>query len=177
MLIGGRTLRIDDPDLTPRFAPGFAGRGPDAVVLSRGDASAFFPGAKLFAAGRKAKTHVLCERDPGLPEGVKPHLLGAAHLPGNMGGPNAPILVGMQDFFKEQGYHSILVEGGAGIWKLFLEAGLWDRLFILTAPKLLPEGERWDAALAPGWASSLKLRKFSCLGEDYLTEFAQADPP
>jgi len=69
----------------------------------------------------------------------------------------------------------VLVEGGRELWSLFLNAGLWDSLFIVTAPKIFPEGERWDALLSKTWGKSLKFRKITSLGEDYLAEFGRSD--
>ncbi|MEO7427684.1 MAG: bifunctional diaminohydroxyphosphoribosylaminopyrimidine deaminase/5-amino-6-(5-phosphoribosylamino)uracil reductase RibD [Fibrobacteria bacterium] len=169
VLIGGATLRSDDPDLTPRLAVGFWGNGPEALILSRrGD---FPAGLKLLAQGRKAKTVVLAGRSGALPPWVE-------HWPLNLDSPVSDVLLAsLLDCFKSRAYHSVLVEGGRSLWSLFVNAGLWDRLFILTAPKLLPEGERWDTVLARDWGKSLKFRKFSFLGEDCLAEFEKTASP
>jgi diaminohydroxyphosphoribosylaminopyrimidine deaminase/5-amino-6-(5-phosphoribosylamino)uracil reductase len=167
VLVGGRTLRVDDPDLTPWLLKGAT--HPEALVLSRRGP---FPGhLKLFARGRRALTVVAAESAEGLPDWVK-HVA----LTGN-----GQVTAGLLSLFEERGYHSVLVEGGPEIWALFLSAGLCDTLYVLTAPKLLPAGERWDAAMAAGavgdWGKSFKFRKLTALGEDFMVEFERSDSP
>jgi riboflavin biosynthesis pyrimidine reductase len=72
---------------------------------------------------------------------------------------------------KAQGYHEVLVEGGRSVWSPFLEAGLCDVLCVITAPVLLPTGERWDAELGHAWVKPLEFHRFTPLGPDVLTEF------
>lgn len=168
VVIGGNTLRIDDPDLTPRLLPGAP--HPDAVVISRrGD----FPlERRLFKPGRAAKTIVVSETAEGLPAE-------AEHFPSG-----GDVTSALRTLFGKKGYHSVLVEGGREIWSLFFAAGLCDGLYVLTAPKLLPEGERWDSRPAGvsspirgpgGFGSPFKFRKFTPLGNDFLAEFERAD--
>lgn len=164
VMVGGRTLRIDDPDLTPRLNPQATGPGPEAVVLSR---KGPFPAeSKLFDPERKAKTVVLAETWPGVPDWVEKW---------EARGDAKATLEAILACFRDRGYHSVLIEGGREVWSLFLNAGLWDRLYIITAPVVFPEGERWDVSLSKDWGKSLKFRKFSSLGDDYLAEFGQTD--
>lgn len=44
------------------------------------------------------------------------------------------------DELKNRGVNSLFVEGGSDLLTQFLEAGLWDRITIYTAPKILGEG-------------------------------------
>ena len=163
VLIGGRTLRCDDPELTPRLA---GGNCPEAIILSRHGP---FPGsAKLFSPRRKATTVVLSESREGLPDWVDHESLKV-----NSG--KKSVIAQLLALFKKRGYHSVLVEGGRDLWALFLNAGVCDALYVLTAPKMLPEGERWVSALDKGWGKPLKFRKFTGLGEDSLLELGQAD--
>lgn len=164
VLIGAGTLRSDDPDLTPRLIPQATGPGPEAVILSR--RGSFPSGLKLMAEGRKAKTLVLSVDSVDLPSWVDQ---------GRLVGEEKARLEEILGVFHRRGYHSVLVEGGREVWSLFLNAGLWDQLYILTAPKVFPEGERWDRDLAKDWGKGLKFRKFSDLGEDCLAEFGKTD--
>ena len=157
-------MRCDNPDLTPRLVPQATGPGPEAVVLSR--RGPLPREASLFAEERKAKTVVLSRDFAGLPPWVGQE---------RIGGDGKQAVEGILDLFKTRGYHSVLVEGGPKVWSLFLNTGVWDRLYLVTAPKILPEGERWDLELAKGWGKSLKFRKFSSLGEDYLAEFGRSE--
>lgn len=164
VMIGAGTLRCDNPDLTPRLFPQASGPGPEAVVLSRQGPLPLE--ARLFAQDRKAKTWVLSAEPVALPAWV-----GQERIRGE----GKQAMEGILTAFKARGYHSVLVEGGPKVWSLFLDSGVWDRLFIVTAPRILPEGDRWDTDLAKGWGKSLKFRKFSSLGEDYLAEFGRTE--
>ena len=73
--------------------------------------------------------------------------------------------------FQHRRYHMVLLEGGRSIWTPFLNSGLWDILYLFTAPKLLPQGQRWDANLRSGWVKALEFHRFYHFGSDVLTEF------
>jgi diaminohydroxyphosphoribosylaminopyrimidine deaminase/5-amino-6-(5-phosphoribosylamino)uracil reductase len=186
IVIGGGTLRADDPDLTPRLASGPA---PDVIVLSRkGPLPA---DAKVFAPERASKTVVVGESREGLPAWVEHVPIGTAGESGSAVGSTGDAvppagtpagspedraaLAALLALFDVRGYHSVLVEGGRSLWKLFLSSGKWDRLFILTAPKVFPEGERWDTDLGRDWGKSLKFRNLTPFGSDFLTEFGRSD--
>ncbi|HEX2613732.1 MAG TPA: bifunctional diaminohydroxyphosphoribosylaminopyrimidine deaminase/5-amino-6-(5-phosphoribosylamino)uracil reductase RibD [Fibrobacteria bacterium] len=159
ILIGGSTLRIDDPDLTPRLTGGAA---PHALVLTR--RRRLDPKLRVFAAGRKSGTTVLsAHASTGLPDRI-----GHFRLAREGGKPLVDQLMG---FFAERGYHEVLLEGGRGVWSPFLEAGLCDILHVVTASVLLPGGEAWSAGLAPRWAKPLEIHRFTPLGQDILAEF------
>jgi diaminohydroxyphosphoribosylaminopyrimidine deaminase/5-amino-6-(5-phosphoribosylamino)uracil reductase len=166
VLIGGRTLRVDDPDLTPRLIKGAP--HPEVVVVSR--KGPWPESSRLFAKDRKARTWVAAEVAPGLPAWVN-------HVP--LGG-NQDVTSALLSLFEQRGYHSVLVEGGREMWELFFAAGLCDTLYVLTAPAFLPDGEPWQLK-APSrgsedWGKSFKFRKFSPLGNDFLAEFDRANP-
>jgi diaminohydroxyphosphoribosylaminopyrimidine deaminase/5-amino-6-(5-phosphoribosylamino)uracil reductase len=161
VLVGGRTLRIDDPDLTPRLN---AGPVPEAVVLSR--RGPFPASAKLFAKNRRAKSVVVSQTGKGLPKWVDWAPLA-----------NISALSALFALFDQRGYHSVLVEGGPEIWALFLNANLWDTLYIATAPSLMPQGQRWDAHLPQDWGKSLKFRNFASFENDFWAEFGNSNSP
>ncbi len=164
VLIGGRTLRGDNPQLTPRLIKG--GTIPEAVILSR--KGPFSQNAHLFAKGRGAKTTVVGETRQGLPEWVD-------HLQTKEFAGKSDILAALSGLFEQRGYHSVLIEGGSELWALFLNAGLWDTLFVLTAPAIFSEGDRWDAGLGQDWGKSLKFRNLTPFGSDFLTEFGRSE--
>lgn len=162
VLIGGRTLRIDNPDLTPRKVKGSV---PEAIVLSRNGP---FPlGARLFKKDRQANTVVVSKSDKGLPNWVDHVSLTSSRGKSSA----AKAIEALFALFDQRGYHTVLVEGGPQIWALFLATGLWDTLFLVTAPKLLPKGESWDAVLPQDWGKSLKFRNFASFGKDFWAEF------
>lgn len=178
VLIGGRTLRIDDPDLTPRLNQGPV---PEALILSR--RGPFPPNAKLFAKNRKAKTWVMSYSRAGVPSGVewvqlpvpaaktsRQSATASARTPSALS-----TLSTLLAFFAQRGYHSVLVEGGPEIWAHFINAGIWDTLYIATAPEIMPEGQRWDAQLPLDWGKSLKFRNFASFENDYWAEFGNSN--
>jgi diaminohydroxyphosphoribosylaminopyrimidine deaminase / 5-amino-6-(5-phosphoribosylamino)uracil reductase len=162
ILVGAATLRADDPDLTPRLT---GGSPPEVLVLTR---KRLLSGEfKVFSRGRESATVVLSPHaNPILP-------LGAEHfrIPGRRA-----LARELLTAFHERGYHEVLVEGGRGVWAPFLDTGLCDELNIITAPILLPGGERWDGNLRPGWAKPLEFHRFAPLGRDYLAGFRRRDP-
>jgi diaminohydroxyphosphoribosylaminopyrimidine deaminase/5-amino-6-(5-phosphoribosylamino)uracil reductase len=163
VLITGKTLRADNPDLTPRLVKGAA--APEAIVLSR--RGPFPEQANLFMQGRASKTVVIGESGDGLPPWVEHVSLGEFT-------PKADALAALSALFAKRGYHSVLVEGGRELWSLFLNADMADELFIISAPRFLPEGERWDAGLTRDWGKSLKFRNLTRLGSDFLSEFGRS---
>ncbi|MCD6023339.1 MAG: ribD [Fibrobacteria bacterium] len=168
ILVGGETVRVDDPDLTPREIPGAP--HPEILVLSR----KMKPSNKyhIFTAGRKSGTWVISGKkftktakiSAKLPE--KPEKLSIIQLPEKW-----PLARELIDIFTSRGYHEVLVEGGRAAWSPFLNAGLCDELDLITAPALHPGGERWDAGLRPGWVKPLEFHRFTPLGSDILAEF------
>ncbi len=157
ILVGAGTVRADDPDLTPRLVKG---SHPECLVLSR--SGEIPPHAKLMAPGRKARTVLLTSAARPVPEWVElePFPISAKAV--------RAAAAGLLQIFRKRNYHSVLVEGGSQVWRLLLTAGLWDRLHILTAPKLLPGGEKWDTGLPADWGKGLIFHKFANLGADIL---------
>jgi diaminohydroxyphosphoribosylaminopyrimidine deaminase/5-amino-6-(5-phosphoribosylamino)uracil reductase len=164
VLVSGRTLRADDPDLTPRLVPG-AG-APEAVVLSR--RGPYPEGARLFAPDRAAKTVVVGASAEGLPPHVDHFRLGETAS-------GTGLLEGLAALFAQRAYHSVLIEGGRELWSLFLNAGKADALYVLTAPRFLPQGERWDAGLVPDFGKALGFRNLTRFGNDFLAEFGRSE--
>ncbi len=178
--ITGQTLRIDNPDLTPRLVKG---HNPEVVVLSR--KGALPPASKVFAKGRKSATVVLSEKFSQLPPWIDKNILAKSDLKGasreaSKGAIKArptgnQTIEALLQLFKTRGYHSVLIEGGPALWALFLNSGVWDSLFIATAPIVLPQGERWDRLMAKDWGKSLKFRNFATFGKDFLAEFGNSE--
>jgi diaminohydroxyphosphoribosylaminopyrimidine deaminase/5-amino-6-(5-phosphoribosylamino)uracil reductase len=161
VLIGGKTLRVDNPDLTPRLT---GGAHPQVLILS-GRRNPDFR-QRVFSRGRASAAVLVSAHAPrDLPKWVE-------HA-GLQGGRNlARDLLGI---FRDRGYHEVLVEGGRAVWSPFLNAGLCDILYLATAPVLLPRGEGWTKDLRPGWVKPLEFHRFTPLGSDLLAEFRRRD--
>jgi diaminohydroxyphosphoribosylaminopyrimidine deaminase/5-amino-6-(5-phosphoribosylamino)uracil reductase len=140
VLVGRGTVLADDPELTVRLAKG---RNPVRAVL---DSRLSLPdSAKLLSLPDKEKTLIVCDaaadgermqrlRDRGvtvLPVAVPP---GSSGSPAGL--PLAPVLAAL----SERGIRSVLVEGGRGIFSSFLKEGLWDKLSVFIAPRIMGDG-------------------------------------
>ncbi len=163
ILVGAETVRVDDPDLTPRLVPGLA---PQIFVLSR--SGRLPPSARIFAADRTSRTWVIAPEKPrNLPDHVGFVRLSARAA--RSGG--RTLAKDLLKIFAAHGFHEVLVEGGRAVWSPFLEAGAWDHLCVLTAPRFLPRGDSWTKELSPQWVKPLVFHRFTHLGQDGLTEF------
>ena len=163
VIVSGKTLRADNPDLTPRLIKGAA--APEALVLSR--RGPFPSQANLFNEGRTSRTIVIGESREDLPAWVE-------HVRVGEFANKADLLAALLALFAKRGYHSVLVEGGRELWGLFLNADVVDQLFVITAPRFLPGGDHWDSGLAQDWGNSLKFRNLTPLGSDFLSEFGRS---
>ncbi len=162
ILIGGGTLRSDNPFLTPRLV---SGPTPEALVLTHGkNLNRHF---HLFSKNRGACTSILTPVKTNLPS----HVQQISFKPKKG---DAAMAQALLKVFREKGYHSVLVEGGRSVWTPFLNSGLWDAFYLFTSPKFLPMGERWDRNLRSGWVKTLEFHRFTALGPDVLAEFRQA---
>ncbi len=157
VLVGGATVRIDDPDLTPRLT---GGRPAQILVLTRGRKLDLK--RQVYSRNRGAKTVVISPEIPqNLPKWVDHVALRR----------KKPLVRELLAVFAARGYHEVLVEGGRAVWSPFLNAGLCDALHLVTAPMLLPQGEPWGKDLRPAWVKPLEFHRFTPLGSDILAEF------
>lgn len=127
ILVGGRTVIVDDPELTVRDV---AGRSPQRLVL--------WPSEGLPDTARvwtnSAKTTVLgsLERPANLPKSVD-----WVRLPADGDHADLRELVA---WCGRQGMHDLLVEPGPTLLRSFLERKLWDDLWVLRSEKPLVGG-------------------------------------
>lgn len=123
ILVGGETVRLDDPVLNVRE---WTGRNPQRIVLSR--------------SGRLPDNPGMCR------EGDKPWLLTAnpevsrgdmeLHLLPEKENPAAEVL----RFLADKSISSLLVEGGKEILDFFLQAERWDEIRVFTGQSLFEQG-------------------------------------
>jgi diaminohydroxyphosphoribosylaminopyrimidine deaminase / 5-amino-6-(5-phosphoribosylamino)uracil reductase len=172
-VIGGETLRRDNPQLTPRLVKGPA---PEALVVSRGgrrilrtQGDGSLP--RLFQQGQARKVRLIARSRPlHLPESI-----GFSALPGTGTKTLSParLIRFLLADFQKQGYHLVVIEGGPSLWQPFLRQAAFDELWLFTAPRFCPKGESWNAGLPSQWDKSLVFRSFTALGEDSLTVFGR----
>ncbi len=159
VLIGGKTFRVDNPQLTPRLVKGPV---PDALILSRGDHKDAWPITHYLLAGKREGRTVL------LTPALKNTPQHAIHEVIPLKASAQILMQALETIFQSRGYHSILIEGGAEIWNLFLQTGHWDDLYLLTAPKFLPNGQCWHDKLAVDIGKHWVFDKFVPVGQDIL---------
>ncbi len=134
ILVGGGTVRADNPQLTARLENG-AGRDPVRIVLdSRLRISA---GARVFTQVSSAPTCVVC--GPRAKEDDKERLRAAgARIVQQSGSTPAGIdLPELMVQLGRMGIASVLIEGGARVAGSALAAGIVDKVVLFYAPKLL----------------------------------------
>ena len=137
VMVGAGTVRADDPRLTVRLAPD---GGPDAkqpvpvIVAGSGPLSA---GAQLF----RRDPVVLAPREVDLP--------GRPIVVPDSTGDRVDLANGL-DRLGSLGIATIMLEGGAGLFRSFLDAGLIDRAVLYYGPLLAGGvgapmfGGRWE---------------------------------
>ncbi|MFA5950505.1 MAG: bifunctional diaminohydroxyphosphoribosylaminopyrimidine deaminase/5-amino-6-(5-phosphoribosylamino)uracil reductase RibD [Hyphomicrobium sp.] len=165
ILVGGATIRDDDPELTCRL-PGLVKRSPIRIVLSNGLNIPFE--SRIVASARANPTWVISadtadsERRAGLERhGVR--VLGVRVLADRRGS-GAGLDVGdVAAKLAESGITRLLVEGGPATWRMFAASGMADEVVMFTAA-----GPEKAAAFAGRYLPGLKVRHV-------VTHFAGSD--
>lgn len=167
VIVGRGTVEADDPQLTARI-PG--GRDPVRVVLD--SELRTNPGAQLLSTG-SSPVWIACAAPASPPREKALRDAGAEILPCR---PDAKGRVDLDDLLVQlavRGIVHVLVEGGAGVFGSFLEAGHCDRLLLHVGPKIFGGGPSWtDApavdrvADAPGFS----LTNVERVGDDLVIE-------
>lgn len=129
ILVGAGTVVVDDPALDVRDVS-----GPSPRPLVMAGSSALPKDRRLW---RNPATVVLGSvRPEGLPTEVAWAQVGQCD--------GRTDLAAFLDLCGAEGFHDLLVEPGPVLLKSFLEAGLWDRLWVLDAPATFPAGTPFD---------------------------------
>jgi riboflavin-specific deaminase-like protein len=160
VLVGARTVRVDDPQLTVRRC---VGDNPFRVVI---DPELSLTGRYKIFGDRAAPTLIVAAKEPGdrRDETHGCEILRVPRVAGTLD--VSAIRVALRD----RGLSVVLVEGGGITISRFLEAGCLDRLQITVAPMIIgagrpgvafPGGRPLDCALRP------RVRRFD-LGGDTL---------
>jgi len=160
VVIGGGTLRQDDPLLTVRAVEG---RDPARVVLSR--EAQLPPDAQLFNS-RGGPVMVIAEApDPTVAATLRDRGVDVVTADG---------LSGALRLLAEKGLLDVLVEGGPTLIGALLSAGLVDRLALFVAPLIIGRGAPdLVATQAPSRVEEgLRLRdvEWRQVGDDLLVE-------
>lgn len=133
ILVGINTALADDPELTIRL-PGLEARSPMRIVLDR--LARLEPGSKLARSAQSVP--VLLAIDAGADEARRSVLeaLGVRFISTDTFEGRIALPELLEDL-AAQGIMDVLVEGGAGTARAFLEDGLVDRLVLFQGPQSL----------------------------------------
>ena len=164
ILVGSRTVMMDDPSLTTRLASG-DGKDPVRIIMDADDY--LDPTSRVFRSESAAPTWVV------LPEGR--HFEGAAEvisLPSGDGG------VDMKYLMKELGRReitSVLIEGGGTTHAAAFAAGLVDKVMFFVAPKIIGGRDAVTAVEGEGTATlkeAIRIERMTAqpIGEDLLIQ-------
>jgi diaminohydroxyphosphoribosylaminopyrimidine deaminase/5-amino-6-(5-phosphoribosylamino)uracil reductase len=167
ILVGGRTVRDDDPELTCRL-PGLSGRSPIRVVMSQTlDIS---PGSRLVGTAQSVPVWVFTAEDAARDKVEAMTSRGVRVFRVQSGASRLSIGTVLAELAAE-GVTRLLVEGGASIWRAFAAEHLVDEVALFQA------GAGDDAtvshALVAGFAPGLDLALASRrrVGADMLSVF------
>ena len=129
ILVGGNTVRIDNPELTCRLV---AGRNPVRIILTN---SFNLPlDSKVFLADGVPTIIITTSGNENYEEFKKIPNIEVVELPSKDG---KVILTELLDFLAQRDLTSVLVEGGSEIHAGFLQAGLVDKVYTIIAPKII----------------------------------------
>jgi diaminohydroxyphosphoribosylaminopyrimidine deaminase/5-amino-6-(5-phosphoribosylamino)uracil reductase len=152
VLVGARTVVRDDPRLTARLA-----RRPSPIRLVLDGGLSTKPTHRVYSRSSPGAVLITASGQPGRTAAFERRGVGVVALEGK--GRRLPLGLVLRTLAK-RGIVSLLVEGGADLHGQFIRSGLWDRLVLFVAPKLLGSralpwldllgGERMDEAIPLG---------------------------
>ncbi len=166
ILVGAGTQRADDPRLTCRTLPD---RDPVPVIVSTSGTL----GADAAVFGSSRRPVIVCAEDAVVDPSLPVDVVRAPRAPAGLDLPAALRALG------RRGLHRILVEGGAGIHRSMIDAGLADRLLVYVAGVVIPGGRPWlDGPPLAQLADARRLGSpdVTPLGPDVLLRYTLARP-
>ncbi|GHD47640.1 riboflavin biosynthesis protein RibD [Thalassobaculum fulvum] len=172
ILVGIGTALADDPALTCR-APGLAGRSPVRVVLD--SSLRLSPDSSLVRTARAAPTWVVTCTDHDGGRAAALVARGVEVIAAEPDGTGRPAIAAALVALAGRGIGRLLVEGGAGVARSVVAAGLVDEIAWYRAPMLLG-GDGLAAvdplrAATPADAPRFERQGCTVLGEDVLETY------
>ncbi len=166
VLVGGGTVRADDPELTVRMVKG---SNPARIVLS--PECGISPGSKLALSARDIRTICIINdlNNVSLPDNIE-----VVALPAGNDGLIDPLVILKK--LPELGLLSALLEGGAGVLSSFMTAGVIDRITVAYSPSIIGRGKSpFEQFLPNSWADRPVYRAESVrrLGEDVIVQYGR----
>ncbi|MFN7023063.1 MAG: bifunctional diaminohydroxyphosphoribosylaminopyrimidine deaminase/5-amino-6-(5-phosphoribosylamino)uracil reductase RibD [Pseudorhizobium sp.] len=180
ILVGIGTARADDPELTCR-AQGLEARSPLRIVLDR---RLDLPvTSRLVKTAREVPLLIASLPDPlahpsgGETRDIERRQALTAEGVEILEPESLPMLLAA---LAARGISSLLVEGGAGIARSFLEAGLVDRILLFMGAGTVGEGgiesplRHADIGTEPATAAAFRLLRSAAFGPDRLNEYERS---
>ena len=143
ILIGARTLAIDNPSLTTRLEQEESARDPLRIILDSGLNSD--PASRIFHQDSNAETWIFCADDAPAERQTVLEQCGARIFRVKKTAQGHVNLHAMLTVLAEKNILSLLVEGGATVLGAFLADKLVDEAYLFIAPFFI--GERGDSLL------------------------------
>ena len=173
VVVGSRTLLVDDPQLTVRHV-----RGPNPWRVVLDTRLEYIPGTQVAEMGtRDGRTIVAAGKE--VPDDRMVEALGSGlrvwNLETDLEGKIDPLDLLMRA--GAEGFTSVLLEGGAELVSSFVQRGLVDRLVLFVAPRFFGEGLNMLGDLGVERVEQARLwrfRKIRRVGSDLMLEL---DPP
>lgn len=139
ILVGSRTVMLDDPSLTCRLVNGFA-KDPTRIILDAGE----YLDAKrrIFQLNSKAPTWVAVSQDRDYPEADD-----VIRVPRGDGGVD---MAALMDELGKRGVTSLLIEGGGTTHASAFNAGIVDKVMFFVAPRILGGRDAVTPVEGPG---------------------------
>lgn len=130
ILVGRKTVEIDDPSLTTRLSRGKA-KDPIRIILDSELSTS--PASKVYHLASQAPTWVVCATDAPKIKKVEFKNLGARLIPIDRAGQGLN-LHALLEVLGQESICSVLVEGGAFLHGAFLREKLFDYAHLFYAP-------------------------------------------
>jgi diaminohydroxyphosphoribosylaminopyrimidine deaminase/5-amino-6-(5-phosphoribosylamino)uracil reductase len=162
IMVGSRTVMLDDPSLTTRLE-GKTGKDPIRIVLDSGE---YLDGdRKVFHQESAAPTWIATASDAKYPF--------ADDILRLTPGPGGVDMFRLMQMLGERGVTSLLIEGGGTTLASAFEAGVVDKVCFFVAPKIVGGKDAVTAVEGEGKATmddAILLRDLTCetVGEDLM---------
>lgn len=172
ILVGRGTVEADDPTLTCRL-PGMEERSPVRIVMD--SRLALHADAKLLQTAGEVPLWLICREDVVTARREQLTDKGATVITVQKGDDGRPDPLAVCRALAEKGITRLLIEGGPGVARAFLDNGLVDRAVIFKGPSAV--GERGIEALRGQSlddlekAEGFEMTEVRNLGEDQVTIF------
>jgi diaminohydroxyphosphoribosylaminopyrimidine deaminase / 5-amino-6-(5-phosphoribosylamino)uracil reductase len=140
ILVGSRTVMLDDPSLTCRLTNGFT-KDPTRIILDAGDY--LDSQRRIFHLNSEAETWIAVGTDRDYPEADE-----VIRVSQHDGGVD---LAALMDALGERGITSLLIEGGGTTHAAAFKAGIVDKVMFFVAPKILGGRDAVSPVEGPGF--------------------------